>query len=136
MKYNDQVDAFAIYTYHTLKSETASTLSVASREVVDWTRQNCTIPIVGFLPFAIEDGAFCGIFESGIEQGKTAGEMAFEILNGKSPEDIPVITVTQGQSAINMDMAKKCHIQISDSILQDTHLIIGVSENEGNMLSY
>lgn len=136
LKYNDQVDAFAIYTYHTLKSETSSALSVPPGEVMNWTTQNCTVPIVGFLTFAIEDGAFCGVFESGIEQGKIAGEMTLDILNGKSPEDIPIMTVTEGQTAINLNMAEKCHLNISDSILQDTHLIIGTPENEGNMLSY
>jgi ABC-type uncharacterized transport system substrate-binding protein len=133
LKYTGQVDAFAIYTYHTLQD--GSSLSVTPRDVMDWTTQNSTVPIVGFLTFAIEDGAFCGVFESGIEQGQIAGQMVLDILNGKSPKDIPVVTATQGQTAINMDIANKYQIEISDSILTDTHLIIGNGKKENNGLS-
>lgn len=129
LKYTGQVDAFAIYTYHTLQADGAS-LSVTPRDVMDWTTQNSTVPIVGFLTFAIEDGAFCGVFESGIEQGKIAGQMVLDILNGKSPKDIPVVTVTQGQTALNMDMADKYRIDIPDSILISTQLIIGNTDQE------
>jgi ABC-type uncharacterized transport system substrate-binding protein len=124
LKYTGQIDAFAVYTYHTVKTE-GSTLSMTPRDVMAWTRENSTVPIVGFLTFAIEDGAFCGVFESGIEQGTIAGQMVLDILDGKSPQDIPVVVATRGQTAINMDMAAMLGIRIPEAIMKETHLVIG-----------
>lgn len=132
LKYHDTVDAFAVYTYHTVKLDEFSSESMPASEVMEWTSQNSHIPIIGFLIFSTDNGVFCGMFESGIEQGKIAAQMALQILAGTPPYKLEYTTPKQGQTAINMGIAEKLNINVPDAILKTADLII---ENQKPMLN-
>jgi len=115
-KYQDGVDAFCIYLYHTVKKE-AGQESMDPKEVMAWTVANNKKLLFALMPFAIEDGAVCGIVESGQEHGLRAGQMAAEILKGKKAADIPIETAKKGTPMVNVKSAKDLGIEIPPDLL-------------------
>lgn len=120
-RYDDSVDAFAIYTYHTLKDGDAV---VAPNEVMQWTVEHSRVPIIGFLNFSGDDGAFCGVFESAVQQGQLAAAMALQIVEGAKPQSLAITTPKASQKCINMNIARQLGIHVPSSVLQDTDLLI------------
>jgi ABC-type uncharacterized transport system substrate-binding protein len=108
-------DAIAIYMYHTVK-ESGNPVSLDPKIVMDWTVAESSVPIIGFFIFAVDDGALCGFLESGVEHGFRAGQMAAEILRGKSAGAIPIVTALEGQSMLNLKTAQKLNLTVPDSI--------------------
>lgn len=104
--------AIGVYTYHSLKKP-GTTEHMDPAEVMKWTTENSKLPVVGFLDFAIADGALCGMVESGEEQGLRAGQMARQLLNGRKASEFPIIeTGLHGRKLLNMDSAKSKGIAI------------------------
>lgn len=126
--YGDQVDAIAVYTYHTVKPDEGEQLSMVPREVMEWTVQNSKVPIIGFLVFSVDDGSLCGVLESGVEQGQLAGQMAVEILNGKRPADLPIVIGIHGQTMVNMKMADRLGLKLDPEVLGQANMIVGKEE--------
>ena len=123
----DSVDVIAVFNYHTLKRDGESQ-SMDPKEVMAWTVANTRIPVVGFQTFTIDDGALCGYLESGVEHGFRAGQIALEVLDGKSPADIPIITALDGQSMVNLATARKLGIDVPQAVIQSTEIVIGLGE--------
>jgi ABC-type uncharacterized transport system substrate-binding protein len=120
----DQADAIAVYMYHTIGQE-GQALSMEPKEVMAWTVANSRIPLVGFFLFTVDDGALCGYLESGAEHGYTAGRMTLEILHGRKPAEIPVVTALQGYSMVNVATAHRLGITIAQDVLNATQIIAG-----------
>ena len=118
-----QVDVIAVYNYHTLRVREKIT-SVPASEVMTWTLQNSTIPLIGFLAFSMDDGALCGYAESGVEQGREAGKMVRRILQGERPADIPMAIAAEGQSIVNLKTARRLGIVVPEDVIQATDLVI------------
>ena len=117
-------DAIAVYTYHTvLRQDTGE--NARPKRVMDWSAQNSTIPIVGFLSFAVDDGAICGFLESGVEQGRLAGDMARRILEGARPSDLPIVTALEGYSMLNLRTARQMGVEIPEDLLESTEVVRG-----------
>ena len=123
--YGSQVDAIAVYTYHTVKPDTESETSMIPKEVMDWTVQNSAVPIIGFLVFSVDDGSLCGVLESGVEQGRLAGQLALEIVNGKLPVHLPIVTGVGGQTMVNMKMANRLGLKLDANILERIDVLVG-----------
>jgi ABC-type uncharacterized transport system substrate-binding protein len=77
-----KADAIGVSTYHAVK-RTGTNEAMSPGEIKQWTIDNSTLPVVGFLDFVVEDGALCGIVESAEEQGLRAGQLARMILQGR-----------------------------------------------------
>lgn len=122
-RYQTEVDAIGIYTYHTLKNHKTGE-SVSGKEVMKWTIANSTIPVIGFLAFAVDDGVLCGIAESGIEHGALSGKMANELLSGKAISQLPIITARQGMSMFNVQSAKKFDLKVSKKFLESITVLV------------
>ena len=120
----NNADAIATYTYHTLHSETNSTMSMDPHEVIEWTVTNSTIPIVGFFDTSIEDGYLYGSVESGYEHGSEAAQIAIGLLSGKSIKEFPIKTATKATSMLNLVTAEKLGIQIPQEIIEETDVVI------------
>lgn len=120
-----KADAIVIYTYHTLKTNENDEKSVPSKTVIGWTVQNSQLPIVGFLTFAIDNGTFCGVIESAMDQGFLAGQKTVKILNGQKPGSIEVSISKKTQKMINLDTAKKLGIDVNEKILSETDILVG-----------
>lgn len=123
--YGSQVDAIAVYTYHTVKPDAESEMSMIPKEVMDWTVQNSAVPIIGFLVFSVDDGSLCGVLESGVEQGRLAGQLALEIVNGKLPVHLPIVTGIGGQTMVNMKMANRLGLKLDANVLERVDVLIG-----------
>lgn len=120
----DQADAIAVYLYHTVKRD-GQELSMEPKDVMAWTVANSRIPLVGFFIFAVDDGALCGYLESGTEHGFRAGQIALEVLAGRKPGEMPVVTALEGRSMINVATARRLGIMIPGNVLNATQIIAG-----------
>lgn len=108
--------AIGVYTYHSLK-KAGTNENMDPAEVMRWTIQNSSLPVVGFLDFAISDGAICGMVESGEEQGLRAGQIARQLLNGKKASAFPIVeTGLHGRKLLNMDTARAMKIVVPDHL--------------------
>ena len=117
-------DAIAIYNYHTIHQE-GHTESMVPQEVMAWTVANSRIPIIGFLTFTVDDGSLCGFLESAAEQGRLAGKIATEMLDGKTAQDIPMVTGVEGQTMVNLATARQLGIEIPETLLKTIDIVKG-----------
>lgn len=123
---NQEADALAIYTYHTLRSDPNSTVGIKPAEIMAWTLEHCRIPIIGFFIYSVNDGSFCGVLESGVEHGMAAGQMAMKIaLFGVKPSAIPITSGSNSQSMVNMASARRLGIQLDAAVLDTVDIVTG-----------
>ena len=120
----DKADALLIYMYHTIK-EKEQEKSMASKEVMEWTISNSSIPVAGFFTFAIDDGALLGVVESGLEHGCEAAMVAMGLLKGKDIKQFPVKTAEKGIVMFNKKTADKLGIPVSDELMEQIDIIVG-----------
>jgi ABC-type uncharacterized transport system substrate-binding protein len=116
------VDAIGIYVYHTIKEE-GGEISLPPEEVLGWTLENNSLPDFAFSDFTVRDGVLCGVTESGYEQGKAASEIAVRILNGETPENIPVECPEEGTKMVNETRANELNIEIPADVLNEAEII-------------
>lgn len=78
------------------------------------------IPIIGAEAAHVENGALATYGIDYFEVGKIAGEQAVEILNGKSPADIPIAYLSKDKCklTINEEVAKELGIDTSNISMQ------------------
>jgi ABC-type uncharacterized transport system substrate-binding protein len=124
-------DALAIYTYHTVQPNQGGE-SMQPEEVMAWTVDHCGVPVVGFLVFAVDDGAMCGLAESGTEHGMLAGKLAGTILDGTPAGTLPIVTATEGQSMLNLDSAHRLGIDVPAAVIEATNVVVGQQEPDGH----
>jgi ABC-type uncharacterized transport system substrate-binding protein len=116
-------DAVATYTYHTV-AQPNSPVNMEPREVMAWTVEHSKLPVLGFFVFAVDDGALCGMVESGVEHGYEAGQIALGLLGGKKAADYPVTTASHGQSMLNRTTANHLGITVPDRVLKRMDLVL------------
>lgn len=69
---------------------------VPAAELIKWTEENSTVPVVGLGGFMVEEGGMFAIGASGFEQGDTVAHMAMTILDkGEIPRNIPEVMPRQ-----------------------------------------
>ena len=122
-EYNREVDAVAIYMYHTVRRQTEE-VSMPPQEVMAWTIANCDIPTAGMFDFAVEDGMLCGVVASAQEHGFEAAQMAGELLAGKDIKDLPIKRADIGIKMINLNTARKLRLIVPKEILDNMEKVI------------
>jgi putative tryptophan/tyrosine transport system substrate-binding protein len=83
------------------------------------------IPVIGSEKGEVTNGALA---TTGIDYNKLGfqtGLIAVDIINGKSPKDIPILTSSEMQMVINVDAVKKLNIVIPDDINNKAEKITG-----------
>jgi ABC-type uncharacterized transport system substrate-binding protein len=128
-----KVDAIAVYLCYPVPQEPNGVHVLTSLEVLAWTTQNSRIPIVGFLPSVAKTDCLCGVLESGLEQGKIAGQMARKILQGAKPASLEIQTSQTGQPLLNLDMARKLGIDVSDEIIGQVDILVGTGDKQSSI---
>jgi putative tryptophan/tyrosine transport system substrate-binding protein len=83
------------------------------------------IPIIGSERGQVEAGALATTGIDYYKLGFQTGLAAVEVLNGKSPKDIPVTTLKDMQLVINTDAAKKLNITIPEDLNSKAEKITG-----------
>ena len=84
-----------------------------------------SIPIIGSERGQVEGGALATTGIDYYKLGFQTGLAAVEVLNGKSPKDIPVTTLKDMQLVINTDAAKKLNITIPEDLNSKAEKITG-----------
>lgn len=74
--------------------------------------QESSIPVISFAGKYAEMGALAALDIDGFDQGKQAGEMAAEILNGTPLSDLPGANARKATIKINRSVAKKLGITL------------------------
>lgn len=91
-------------------------------EAMKFTRENTKIPTGSshdfIAPFVLIDYA-----KLAEEQGELAAGIAMNILEGKSPKDLPIVSNKKGQLYVNMAIAKKLGIQFPLEMLKAAKVI-------------
>ena len=121
---NPRSEALLIYMYHVLKQE-GHVESMPSREVMEWTVANSIIPVAGFFPFSIDDGALLGVVESGLEHGREASIIAMGLLNGKELRQFPIKTAKKGLAMFNKQTAYMMGIPLDEELRKRIDIIVG-----------
>jgi len=83
------------------------------------------IPLLGLSEKQARNGALLGLsFESGRDIGIQAGELANEVIAGKSAKGIPFTTARKVKLTVNLKTAAKLGIQVPKEILERADLVI------------
>ena len=120
--FNDSVDAFGIYMYHTLKDENSPT-SLDPAAVMSWTAAHAKVPTMGFFDFGIEDGLVAGFVESGFEHGEKAAKYALDILKGVPLASLPITEANIGIRMVNRDAAFRLGIPLGPQVLKSSRVV-------------
>jgi len=83
------------------------------------------VPIIGAEEAVVDKGGLASIGIDYYKLGKEAGYKAAEILDGKSPSDIEITTLSEMAFTINTDVADKLGIKIPDDILNNAKTVTG-----------
>lgn len=86
-------------------------------ELVRWTVDNATVPVIAATRDDVKFGALLSIVSSDKDIGLTAAQIALKILGGTRPSDIPYASSTKGTLMINTDTARKYGIAIPRDVL-------------------
>lgn len=116
-QYNADEMVICIYTYHTIRGS-GDGASMDPQQVLQWTVDNCIVPTVGFLDFAIEGGLLCGVVESGEEHGYEAARMALDLLQGKDIKSLPIKRADKGLTMINLKTTEKLGISVPEDVIK------------------
>ena len=87
------------------------------------------IPIIGSEKAHVEGGALATEGIDYYKLGFQTGLMAFEVLNGSKPENMPIETLKDTTLTINSDTAKKLNITIPQEIIDKAEVIKGGAVN-------
>ncbi|MFH2146202.1 MAG: ABC transporter substrate binding protein [Candidatus Omnitrophota bacterium] len=123
-QYSIEADALLIYMYHTIKEHKDAAISMSPQDVLTWTKNNCTIPTVGFFEFGVEDGMLCGLVESGHEHGFEAAKIALALIDGADIKNFPVKMADKGEHLLNLDTAARLKLDIPMPLLEAADRII------------
>lgn len=105
------LDVIILSNYRKIyRSDTDKTL-VPPNEIMAWTMENATIPVIGVNGFIVEDGGSLAIATSPYEQGEVAARMAFQIINDNMPaSSIPIQESRQFTVCMRPKDMEKQHI--------------------------
>lgn len=122
--YQSRTDALAFGIYHSLVDETTGR-TVSADAVNAWNTANNKLPTLGFADYAEGHGLFCGVLESGHEQGLLAGAMAHTLLNtGAMAGGLPVRINQKGRVVLNLKTAERLGLQIPYEIINAAEVVI------------
>ena len=94
---------------------------ISTREASQFLTKS-RVPVFGRQEWLLGKGLFGGMIVSGYYQGRTAAQMAINILNGKDADSIPVVAESANRYMFDYMMMKKFSIKLSD-LPQDSIVI-------------
>jgi ABC-type uncharacterized transport system substrate-binding protein len=91
-----RTDFIIITDYRKLARSATDHSLVPPREVVQWTLEHSSIPVIGTNGSFVEDGGYLAIATSPFEQGEVAARMMLDIIEkGVTPQDIPLASTKE-----------------------------------------
>jgi len=117
-----EVEAIALLGIFTFKDEKGQ--NVPYRTVLEWTAENSKLPDFSFWKDRVTYGTLSVVSVSGYDQGYEAGLLAREILvNGKSPDSLPIRNSMKGEPLINKARADDLGIRLKSRTLLGSKVI-------------
>jgi len=105
-----------------LIQECRSVKNFNHRDMIEFIEANTSIPTGSMQKFLI-DYALITFSKIGEEQGEYAAKTALEILAGKSPQQIPIVSNKKAKIYLNMKLAKKLEVKFPMELIENAHLI-------------
>jgi len=122
--YQSRADALALGIYHSLRDEDTGR-TVPPEAVIAWTKTANKLPTIGFADYSVGHGMFCGVLESGHEQGYLAGLMARQVLEKRvAAGALAVRTNMRGTVLLNLKTAEQLGISIPFELIQAAGIVI------------
>jgi ABC-type uncharacterized transport system substrate-binding protein len=123
-QYHTQIDAVGLYVIRTIARSATDPAKVPEQELVRMINEHYQLPTVGFYDSAAESGILCGVSVSMREQGRAAGQIARELLEGKKPVDFTVKPTDRGNIQLNLRTAEHLGIQIPYGMIKRADVVI------------
>lgn len=92
------------------------------KKMIAFVAENTKVP-TGALQKYLIHYALLTFAKIGEEQGEHAARTALEIIDGASPEDIPIVANKKAKIYLNMRLAKKMGIKFPMELIENGHLI-------------
>ncbi|MGD2245435.1 MAG: ABC transporter substrate-binding protein [Candidatus Aminicenantes bacterium] len=99
----------------------------ASFEVLGRVAEENAIPLFGGFPPHTKNGACAAMGWDFFDMGYKAGQMALQVKNGKSPNEIPIQYMTEIKLHLNLEAAQKQGIAFTNEIIQRADEIVGTN---------
>jgi len=112
---NDKVDAIYQISDNTIN---------ASFEVMGRVAEENAVPLFGGFPPHTLNGACAAMGWDFYDMGYKAGQIALQVKNGTSPDDIPIQYMTEIKLHLNLEAARKQGIVFSDDIIERADEIV------------
>lgn len=96
----------------------ASSMAIISEKCIEKN-----VPIIGSEKGQVENGALATEGIDYYKLGYQTGLMAFEVLNGANPSDMPIETLKDTTLTINADVAERLNITIPDDVMNRAEVI-------------
>ncbi|MCK9200424.1 MAG: hypothetical protein M0P59_00250 [Gallionella sp.] len=108
-------DLILVSNYQSILRAEGGKDSVPPAEIVAWTEDNSSVPVVGLGGFLVEDGGMLAIGASGFEQGDVIARMTNTILDkGMRPGDIPQVMPRQYLVYMRQAVMEKRGLKLPD----------------------
>jgi ABC-type uncharacterized transport system substrate-binding protein len=120
-EYQTTTDAVGLIGIFNFKDEKGE--NVPFQEVLRWTAENSNLPDFSFWEDRISYGTLCAVTISGYEQGLSAGRIARQILEGRSPASFPMESRGKGAPVVSLARARRLNIPIKSDILLTAEVV-------------
>jgi len=97
----------------------------ASFEAVSRAADEYGVPLFGGALFSARLGACAALGWDFFDMGFKAGEIAVQVINGKSPAEIPIQYMTEVKLHVNLDAARKQGVAFPQAVLERAEKIFG-----------
>ncbi len=97
--------------------------TLSDKEVLPVVAKIFGKPVIGGSGYNIKYGMLCGVIKTGQEQGRTAGRMLLQAMQGTSASKLPITRNRNGKRIINVTMMKALGIRPNPVVLEGAELI-------------
>lgn len=88
-----KADILIIANYRKIYTDDTQTALKNPEELMDWTRKNTPVPMIGSIDSFVRDGGEIALTTSPLGQGETTAKLAHRIMSGENARDIAPINV-------------------------------------------
>jgi ABC-type uncharacterized transport system substrate-binding protein len=119
---NVSADVIGLLNYHGLTDEAGKV--VVSSEVLRWTLEHSTKPVIGLVTDWARDGLPMAVGNSGVKNGEAAGKIGADILGGADPGSIGIVYPNLVETAFNLRTIRELGLDIPESAIEGADLVI------------
>jgi ABC-type uncharacterized transport system substrate-binding protein len=97
---------------------------VPSSEVLQWTLEHSTKPVIGLVTDWARDGLPMAVGNSGMKNGEAAGNIGAEILGGTDPGSIGIVYPKLVETAFNLRTIERLELDVPQSEIDAADILI------------